>query len=89
MRSFADAGELACVVTHPDYRNGDRAERLLGRVEQSARSQGLSRLFALTTQSADWFRERGFVASDLDDLPAAKQELYNYQRNSTILVKTL
>ena len=84
---FDNMGELACVVTHPDYRKGDRGDRLLEAVQHAARSAGMKQLFVLTTQSADWFRERGFSERDLADLPAQKQAFYNYQRNSQVLIR--
>ena len=84
---FGNMGELACVVTHPDYRKGDRGDRLLEAVQHAARAAGMEQLFVLTTQSADWFRERGFSERDLADLPAQKQAFYNYQRNSQVLIR--
>jgi amino-acid N-acetyltransferase len=87
--AFESSGELACLVTHPDYRNSDRGDRLLDSIEKKARANGLHQLFVLTTQSAHWFSERGFKEAELNDLPGGKKDLYNYQRNSTILVKQL
>ncbi|MCU7851411.1 MAG: amino-acid N-acetyltransferase [Candidatus Thiodiazotropha sp. (ex Monitilora ramsayi)] len=81
--------ELACVVVHPDYRGGDRGERLLEHMEKSAKAQGIEKLFILTTQTAHWFREHGFVQGDLKDLPMRKRELYNYRRNSKVFIKPL
>jgi amino-acid N-acetyltransferase len=43
----------------------------------------------LTTRTAHWFRERGFQPASISQLPAHKQDLYNYQRNSRVYVKTL
>ncbi|HJN50246.1 MAG: amino-acid N-acetyltransferase [Pseudomonadales bacterium] len=82
-------GELACLATHPDYRNSDRGELLLRSVERDAKELGLTELFVLTTQSAHWFKERGFVAGDLADLPAERKLLYNFQRNSSVFCKRL
>ena len=82
-------GEIACIVSHPDYRGGKRGQRLLKTLEQEARSQGLDRVFVLTTQTAHWFVEQGFVQADQDALPGAKQSLYNLQRNSKVFVKSL
>ncbi len=81
--------ELACVVVHPDYRSGQRGDVLLQHMEQRAREQGIRRLFVLTTQTAHWFRERGFMPLPIKQLPVAKQRLYNYQRNSKAFIKTL
>lgn len=79
--------ELACVVVHPDYRGGDRGERLLKHMENSAKQQGIEKLFILTTQTAHWFREHGFSQGDLKDLPMLKRELYNYRRNAKVFLK--
>jgi len=46
-------------------------------------------LFALTTRSIHWFLEHGFELKDVTDLPAKKQQLYNYQRRSKILALDL
>jgi amino-acid N-acetyltransferase len=81
--------ELACMVVHPDYRGDNRGERLLDHMESAAKAQGLDKLFILTTQTAHWFRERGFVQADLKELPMRKRELYNYRRNSKVFIKTL
>ncbi|ERJ20806.1 Amino-acid acetyltransferase protein [Salinisphaera shabanensis E1L3A] len=82
-------GELACVAVHPDYRGQDRAERLLVEAERRARVAGLQRIFVLTTKTPHWFVEHGFAPADLDALPLAKRALYNYQRNSAVLIKKL
>jgi amino-acid N-acetyltransferase len=81
--------ELACVAVHPDYRDRGRGDRLLARMEALARERGLTRIFVLTTQTAHWFRERGFQPARLADLPLTKQELYNYRRNSQVYIKPL
>lgn len=83
------AAELACVVIHPEYRKNQRADLLLSALEAKAREQGVENLFILTTQTAQWFEERGFVAIGIEDLPVAKQEAYNYQRNSRPYLKKL
>lgn len=86
---YGEMAELSCVATHPDYRNGGRAAALLQQMEMQARKKNIKQLFLLTTQTAHWFIEQGFVQGKLEDLPMAKQELYNYQRNSKIFVKIL
>jgi amino-acid N-acetyltransferase len=85
----AEAGELACVAVHPDYRRAGRAAALLKRVEAQARKQGLRRLFSLTTHTPHWFIEHGFTVAGFDDLPMRRQSLYNFQRNSLVLVKAI
>ncbi len=81
--------ELACVVTHPDFQDRGIASRLLALIEQQAADQAASHLFVLTTQATHWFQEKGFIETTFDELPADRQLLYNYHRNSKILKKLL
>lgn len=72
---------------------GERSARigssLLAAAEQRARQSGAEHLFALTTQTRDWFVDHGFREAGLEALPAPKQAMYNYQRNATVMIKTL
>lgn len=85
----AEVAEVACVAVHPDYQGGDLGDNLLQRLERHARSQGISRLAVLTTVAAHWFQEQGFTPAQVSDLPDARQALYNYQRASKVLIKSL
>ncbi|MGL5047300.1 MAG: amino-acid N-acetyltransferase [Shewanella sp.] len=84
-----NAGEFACLVVHPDYRDADRGSLLLKNIINQAKNRGYSRLFALTTRSIHWFLEHGFVIEDVEALPQKKKQLYNYQRRSKILALDL
>ena len=53
------------------------------------RASDVRRLFALTTQAADWFLEQGFAKTEVDALPVDRKALYSYRRNSHVLVKNL
>lgn len=83
------AGELACVAVHPDYRSAQRGKKLLEHIEKRARSQQMKHLYVLTTQAAHWFQEQGFAPVSVDTLPGDRQDAYNYQRNSKVFRKTL
>ena len=83
------SAELACIAIDPEYQREGRGEKLLEILIDEARSLGMERLFVLTTQTAHWFLEHGFWQAELTDLPAAKKQLYNLQRNSKVLIKTL
>jgi len=85
----ASSGEIACVAIHPDYRNGNRGERLMNALEVRANEQHLSSLFVLTTVSGHWFREQGFIESSMEDLPEGKKQMYNFQRKSKVLIKQI
>ncbi len=81
------AVELACLAVNPFYRDGGRGERILTFAEKRAKEKGFKTLFVLSTQTTQWFVERGFVESDVSKLPQEKQALYNYSRRSKIYSK--
>jgi len=83
------AAEIACVVTHPDYRDGGRGSQMIDFLEEKAKLMGIFDVFVLTTQTAYFFIEQGFIESSPENLPAKKQALYNYQRNSKVFSKSL
>jgi amino-acid N-acetyltransferase len=82
-------GELACLAVNPFYRDGGRGERILTHIEKRARDKGMRSLFVLSTQTMQWFVERGFVESDVAKLPAEKQATYNVARRSKVYTKQL
>jgi len=84
-----DYAELACLAVSAEHREGGYGEQLMKRVERRAKKAGVKRLFVLTTRTEHWFVERGFKLASVDDLPARKRDMYNYQRRSKILFKTL
>ena len=83
----ANAGEIACVVIHPDYRGGNRGVRLIDSLEKEAKKQKLASIFILTTVSSHWFIEQGYVEQPIEKLPEGKQKMYNFQRKSKIFIK--
>jgi len=84
-----NACELACLAVSPDYRNAGHGNALLKHIEANTIAQGSKKLFVLTTSATHWFIEHGFNEITTDELPHAKQELYNYQRRSKVLMKKL
>ena len=91
--AYGAKAELACIAVHENYRIRDGGTsigaRLLAAAEAKAASMGCERLFALTTQTRDWFLDQGFDDAGIDVLPDEKQSLYNWQRNSKVLIKAL
>ncbi len=83
------AVELACLAVNPFYRDGGRGERILSFAEKRAKEKGFKTLFVLSTQTTQWFVERGFVETDVAKLPQEKQALYNYSRRSKIYSKSV
>lgn len=83
------SAEIACVAVHPDYRGRDLAAVLLRRARTHARALGLSRIFALTTQTPHWFIEHGFVRGAASDLPQSRRATSSPARNSLVLIDRL
>ena len=81
--------ELACVAIHAKYRDQGKGEQLLSHMEAIAQSEGISTLFVLTTRTAQWFRDHGFQPAPVKELPGRRRDLYNWQRNSRLLIKSL
>jgi len=89
VRGEPASAELACLAVMPEYRRAGYGDQLRRHLETRAKSMKIKRLCVLTTRTAHWFLERGFVEAGLDALPKSRRELYNYQRRSKVLVKSL
>jgi amino-acid N-acetyltransferase len=83
------AAELACLAVTPEFRRAGYGEQLLRRIEVRAQKLKLKRLLVLTTRTAHWFVERDFNDVGVDMLPAPRREMYNFQRRSKVLMKTI
>lgn len=81
--------ELACLAVSGSYQSKGRGQQLLASLEKTALNAGVESLYVLTTRTAHWFLEHGFKPAEIQDLPVAKQALYNYQRNSRVFRKSL
>jgi amino-acid N-acetyltransferase len=83
------AAELAALAVEKQNRDRGYGEAILNHMISVAKSQGIKKLFVLTTRTAHWFIERGFVESDVSALPTHKKLLYNYQRKSKVFVRKI
>ena len=79
-------GEIAAITVDSTYKGFGIGKRILSYLVQKARSQGIKRLFLLTTQTADWFLQFGFKEGGVQDLPEDKRRDYNRLRNSRVLL---
>jgi len=85
----AGTAEMAALTISPLVQGQGDGERILKRIEQRARSQGLTSIFVLTTRTMHWFIKRGFQPVEPDWLPEARKRKYNWDRRSVVLVKKL
>jgi amino-acid N-acetyltransferase len=82
-------GEMAALTVSPVSQGQGDGERILKRIEQRAKAQGMDTLFVLTTRTMHWFIKRGFQSVDPDWLPEARKRKYNWDRRSQVLVKKI
>ncbi len=87
--STEKSAELACLAVMPDFRRSGYGDQLRVHIEARAKKLKLQRLFVLTTRTAHWFIERGYADAGVDALPTARRDLYNLQRRSKVLVKSM
>ena len=85
----AFTAEMAALTVSPQVQGQGDGDKILKRIEQRARSMGLTSLFVLTTRTMHWFIKRGFTPVDPDWLPEARKRKYNWDRRSQVLVKKL
>ena len=86
---LADRAEVAAVAVDETYVGMGIGKRIVSFLIERARQTGLRQLYALTTQTADWFLQFGFREGGVDDLPPAKRRYYNRSRNSRVLLLDL
>ncbi|EEC50022.1 predicted protein, partial [Phaeodactylum tricornutum CCAP 1055/1] len=76
--------EIGCLVVNQGYRSRGRGDAMLGYLERLCLVNSCSSIFVLSTQTMEWFVERGFDEVGVDRLPPSRQATYNYKRNSKI-----
>lgn len=87
--THSNAGLIACLAIHPDYQKSARGNQLLEQVMIKARQLSMQQLFAMSTQTMHWFKERGFQESSFHELPTDLQKNYNQARNAKVLKKSV
>lgn len=81
--------EIGCLVVSPAYRARGRGDAMLGYLERLCVQRGASVVFVLSTQTMEWFIERGFAEVPVEMLPPSRQATYNRDRASKIYMKKI
>ena len=82
-------GEIAAVATDPQYTDLGLGRQIVRFLVEKARKNGTRRIFALTTQSQDWFEALGFREAAVETLPEKKLEVYDQDRKSKVFALEL
>jgi amino-acid N-acetyltransferase len=81
--------EIGCLVVSKAYRSQGRGDAMLGYLERLCLQNNAPTVFVLSTQTMEWFVERGFDLVGVDRLPPSRQATYNWERNSKIYMKKI
>ncbi len=81
--------EIYSVAVDSSYSSRGIGKKIISFLINRAVEQNFETLFLLTTQTTDWFIDRGFNEGTVEDLPKEKQEIYNYERMSRVLILDL
>ncbi|MCL2722288.1 MAG: amino-acid N-acetyltransferase [Treponema sp.] len=81
--------EIAAIATDPNYTDLGLGRKIVGFLIEKAKKLKMSRVFALTTQSQDWFESLGFKEVSVDSLPEQKRSVYDYNRGSKVFALDL
>ena len=84
-----ETAEIAGIAVDEQFAHLGVGPKLVGYLCEKAQKKGLSHVFALTTQTADWFEKMGFEEKDVSALPERKRLSYNHARKSRVFVKSL
>ena len=79
-------GEIAGIAVDEFYSNLGIGGKMVDYLMDRARELGLSQVFVLTTQTADWFLRAGFKEASPSILPESKRKACSPKRNSKVLV---
>jgi amino-acid N-acetyltransferase len=90
LKKFEDGyAEVGCLVVNKDFRSRGRGDAMLGYLERLCLLNGCTNIFVLSTQTMEWFVERGFVEADVSKLPPSRQATYNHKRASKVYIKKI
>ena len=82
-------GEIAAIATDPQYTDLGLGGKIVGYLIEKARKCKMRRVFALTTQTQDWFEYLGFKEAAVDSLPEQKRKVYDRGRKSKVFALEL
>ena len=76
--------EIAGVAVDEAFSNLGIGPKLIQYLLEKAKTQKLSSVFILTTQTSDWFEQLGFAADSIESLPSSRRAIWTPERNSKV-----
>ena len=81
--------EIAALAVDSAFSNLGIGPKMMYFLIDRAKSLGVTKIFILTTQTADWFEKLHFVPASVSDLPKSRRQKWNKERNSKVYVLEL
>lgn len=81
--------EIAALAVDSAFSNLGIGPKMMDFLIKRAKSLGITKIFILTTQTADWFEKLHFVPASISDLPESRRSKWNKERNSKVYVLEL
>ena len=63
--------------------------KLMDLLIDRAKKADFSKIFVLTTKTADWFERFGFKSTNISEMPPKRREKWTEKRGSKILIRSL
>ncbi|EDY20363.1 amino-acid N-acetyltransferase [Chthoniobacter flavus Ellin428] len=90
---YAEQGiaELACLYVHKNHEGQGYGRKLMNYAEQLAAEKGVKQVMALSTQTFNYFQQKGgYTESTPDILPPERRKKYDASaRNSKVMIKNV
>ena len=76
--------EIAAVAVDENYAHMGIGPKLMDNLIEQAMEGEAASIFIMTTQTADWFEQLGFVEDDINTLPPERRAIWSRDRNSKV-----
>jgi amino-acid N-acetyltransferase len=77
-------GEIAAVAVDQSCTHTGIGPKLLSFLMERAKNARLKSVFVLTTRTADWFEQQGFIPAAIESLPEKRRAIWNASRGSRL-----
>jgi amino-acid N-acetyltransferase len=74
LEKYNNCGLLRSLVVNKDYRNEKIAGKLVGQLEEKAKTLGIDCIYLLTETAPDYFAKKGYERISRDEVPAPLKE---------------
>lgn len=81
--------EIYALAVDPAYGNMGVGPKIVAYLLERAKNAGADSVFAMTTQTADFFEKLGFVPDGIDSIPAERKKIWSAERASKVFRKNI